>query len=494
MTNSIENSKYGNYNHYHSHHHSHHHYYNPASSHSSSHHHVSSNSNRYINQSDICTTNLNNLTSNELNCKNENNKLSTTTTCTSQLNSSADYLSLQRTLTDSMRCTLKRGRPNTAKTGLSSEYRNRKSSVNTTPELHGNKDLIDNCNKIVSNNGPNNNNNNMDDDNLNNAIIQIDDDEIHNNSNNNKDSDIMNNPLYSNLDDLNDARLDDAIVGGDDDIDNEDDEEDIDDEDDDFNEKSRDTVGIDGIEPINNNMSSNDVRSEENDKSCNRSVLSALPIFPSSSKQTFFDPNIIKFDTMQMNLKQGSNSDMLRRQSLFKLKEKMNGRVSKQINEIEKRKLSPYRFSNSPLKRASTLHKISPLRVPTTVCKSLLKGSNLHEHFKFKKLNNTTTATPTVNVSSSFASANMNMSNFEAKLPTDSPLLAKAANEFSKKKLSRNKSVKRLKITNTNASPLHQTTSTSITINNNKSFNGSPISKNLMQSTQLNCAFESFDF
>ena len=85
-------------------------------------------------------------------CKNENKQLSTTTTCTSQLNSSADYLSLQRTLTDSMRCTLKRGRPNTAKTGLSSEYRNRKSSVHTTPELHGNKELIENCNKIVSNN------------------------------------------------------------------------------------------------------------------------------------------------------------------------------------------------------------------------------------------------------------------------------------------------------------------------------------------------------
>jgi hypothetical protein len=81
---------------------------------------------------------------------------------------------------------------------------------------------------------------------------------------------------------------------------------------------------------------------------------------------------------------------------------------------------------------------------------------------------------------------------FEVKLPTDSPLLAKAANEFNKRKLSRNKSVKRLKVTNTNASPLHHTTTT--TTSTNKSFNGSPISKNLMQSTQLNCASESFDF
>jgi hypothetical protein len=189
MTNNLDNdSKYGNYNHYHNHHsHSHsRHYYNTSLH--SSHHFLSSNTNRYINQSDICTINLNNLTSNELICKSENNKLSTTTTCALQLNSS-DHL--QRSLNYCMRCTLKRGRPNTAKTGLSSEYRNRKSSVNTTPELHENRELIDNFNKIVSN---------MDTDNLNNSIIQIDDDE-----GNNKNSDIMNNPLYSFLDDLNDA-------------------------------------------------------------------------------------------------------------------------------------------------------------------------------------------------------------------------------------------------------------------------------------------------
>lgn len=36
---------------------------------------------------------------------------------------------------------------------------------------------------------------------------------------------------------------------------------------------------------------------------------------------------------------------------MFKLKEKINGKVSKQISEIERRKLSPYRFSNSPLKQ-----------------------------------------------------------------------------------------------------------------------------------------------
>ena len=35
---------------------------------------------------------------------------------------------------NSMRCTLRRGRPNTPKTGLSVEYRIRKSSVPNTPE------------------------------------------------------------------------------------------------------------------------------------------------------------------------------------------------------------------------------------------------------------------------------------------------------------------------------------------------------------------------
>jgi hypothetical protein len=72
---------------------------------------------------------------------------------------------------------------------------------------------------------------------------------------------------------------------------------------------------------------------------------------------------------------------------------------------------------------------------------------------------------------------------FEAKLATDSSLIVMAANEFSKKKMTRNKSVKRLH--NTNASPLHQA---------NKSVKGSPISKNLMQSTLLKSASESFDF
>lgn len=49
----------------------------------------------------------------------------------------------------------------------------------------------------------------------------------------------------------------------------------------------------------------------------------------------------------------------LRRQSLFKLREKINGKVSRHVNEIEKRKLSPYRFSHSPLKQPRKLFKVS---------------------------------------------------------------------------------------------------------------------------------------
>lgn len=48
----------------------------------------------------------------------------------------------------------------------------------------------------------------------------------------------------------------------------------------------------------------------------------------------------------------------LRRQSLFKLREKINGKVSRHVNEIEKRKLSPYRFSHSPLKQPRKLFKV----------------------------------------------------------------------------------------------------------------------------------------
>jgi len=93
----------------------------------------------------------------------------------------------------------------------------------------------------------------------------------------------------------------------------------------------------------------------------------------------FLQPSMIDMDDNMLQ-------NVLRRQSLFKLKDKINGKVSKQISEIEKRKLSPYRFSNSPFKLkkfkeagssslsiAGHISKhISPVRVPSIFCKKLL--------------------------------------------------------------------------------------------------------------------------
>ncbi len=65
------------------------------------------------------------------------------------------------------------------------------------------------------------------------------------------------------------------------------------------------------------------------------------------------EKNLLQKQSVQMEL-QNSEEDMLknalRRQSLFKLKDRLSGKVSRHINEIEQRKLSPYRFCNSPLK------------------------------------------------------------------------------------------------------------------------------------------------
>jgi len=95
--------------------------------------------------------------------------------------------------------------------------------------------------------------------------------------------------------------------------------------------------------------------------------------------ELFLQPSLSDMDDNMLQ-------NVLKRQSLFKLKDKINGKVSKQISEIEKRKLSPYRFSNSPFKLkkfkeagssslsiAGHISKhISPVRVPSIFCKKLL--------------------------------------------------------------------------------------------------------------------------
>jgi hypothetical protein len=156
-------------------------------------------------------------------------------------------------------------------------------------------------------------------------------------------------------------------------------------------------------------------------------------------------PAITTDDTLLQNV--------LRRQSLFKLKEKINGKVSKQINEIEQRKLSPYRFSNSPLKKRAVSSKSSdhagssksPIRVPSIFCKRIL-ADHPNEGYNVKTSKRSSDKLSKTIGSSSVSSSSMSS---EPKLPADtnsSPMLVRAANHFYKK-LNRNRSIKRLNVT-----------------------------------------------
>lgn len=136
----------------------HHHYVNAIASPSSRY----GNSNRYINQSDLCTKIISGnympapLKSNsKAASKAANSDISGSSSGSSSDRSEAQQqqnqkyhnhtsaccgaenskLAAERSAIDnSMRCTLRRGRPNTPKTGLSVDYRIRKSSVPNTPE------------------------------------------------------------------------------------------------------------------------------------------------------------------------------------------------------------------------------------------------------------------------------------------------------------------------------------------------------------------------
>lgn len=191
----------------------------------------------------------------------------------------------------------------------------------------------------------------------------------------------------------------------------------------------------------------------------------------------------------------------LRRQSLFKLKETINGKVSKQVTEIEQRKLSPYRFSNSPLKlkkykdSSSGLNSgrvtktgISPIRVPSIFCKKILRDTPREQYIiKGNK--------SSLNESDSPAKLR------EPRLPTESPLIGKASERFFRK-MNRNRSVKRLsaKISNQVSSNLSSISENDTTTNEHKTplVNkqqpiGSPIGKNLIMSKELICSTDSID-
>jgi len=243
------------------------------------------------------------------------------------------------------------------------------------------------------------------------------------------------------------------------------------------------------------------------------------------NSEFFSDKENDKFLAMEENDNMLQN--VLRRQSLFKLKEKINGKVSKHISEIEKRKLSPYRFSNSPLKpkkskeNCALLSKIvslknqanadecknsqraSPIRVPSVFCKKILKEQAESDQY----INRSKSKTKQLSTTIATSSLDMTTS-YEPKLPSDSPLISRAKNQFFKK-FSKNRSVKRLNATmnsfSTNLSSIADTSleiskNTSQTTGNedlnnkmNKSHSNSPTGKHLIISTEWKCSTESID-
>lgn len=543
------------------HHHHHHHHHHYSSKHSKEHHHhhserkkqhqyvnaippgsLSHRSNRYINQSDLCTQiisgNLSaksssdqNLQSNECLVSFSSNSSDSSTDshknaakiggsvsiCTSSLqHSSAD---------NSMRCTLKRGRPNTPKTGLSVDYRIRKSSVPNTPECKivpcpranntiSNDDIIK-PKKIV---------NSVSSTSLNTAMVLDQEDD----ENADKVSIVTNN---QNPDDLNDARILDIAFNGDEDLPDEYDSEEnicevkIEDNFEDSGHKSpklsrsfslsnlnsekknldltnQTTISESVSESVNKLLRKKSLSADVllNDSTDNDSHMDQVngqeslidskteyhsnPIIQQQQKMIQFEPfefkdgDFIKTLDQENNKNQNMLQSCLRRQSLFKLKETINGKVSKQVSEIEQRKLSPYRFSNSPLRMkkfkdsSSSLNSrrigkigTSPIRVPSIFCKKILKETP-REHYIIKN---------------------------EMEQNGQSPKIFR--------KLNRNRSFKRLNMVSnqvsSNLSSIAENENGSILDESRKNTSqakmGSPVGKNLIMSKDLICSTESID-
>jgi hypothetical protein len=386
-----------------------------------------------------------------------------------------------------MRCTLKRGRPNTPKTGLSIEYRNRKSSLNTTPEAsHSRPPMCQQHYSQMDGHGTNRNIINLDHEALNNALIGDEDDPDKYTI---EAIDALNNQIYGTLDDLNDARLDEALIG--DDIDDVDDEsEEVTDGEYNYENKENQLMDEEKVEEKFRKNDEQEVEVEEGEEEVDQFRKDDSFKIDQESINEIVDCKKMNFHFNNVDLNSTNENmlqNVLRRQSLFKLREKIHGRVSKHVNEIEQRKLSPYRFCNSPLKKSNNLSIAktqSPVRIPSVFCKNLMKSGIIQEQFKIKRMKRDQRLMAQSTTSSSLSSTTKTTSNSslnEANLPTDSTLIVKVANEFNKnKKLNRCRSVKRLN--RQQPSPL------------SKSLNGSPVTKNLIQTTQLNCASETLDF
>lgn len=217
-----------------------------------------------------------------------------------------------------------------------------------------------------------------------------------------------------------------------------------------------------------------------------------------------------------------------RRESLFNLKDKIHGKVSKQINEIENRKQSPYKFLSSTLKitrkvkettaspfKSNTLgkHK-SPLRVPSIFSKKSIKETlnnirnteNLENLPYLVKAPTTPSSTSTANTASVInarlsktiaTSSGLDKRGAAAnspRLPIESPLLVRAASQFYRK-FNKNRSVKRL-----NSTQLFSTLKTDKSAKSSKEWDDEdedvdnvPSKPKIFISTELKCTNESID-
>lgn len=145
----------------------------------------------------------------------------------------------------------------------------------------------------------------------------------------------------------------------------------------------------------------------------------------------------------------------------------------------------------------------SPIRVPSIFCKKILKEQENSDQYinrsRSKQLSTTIATSTALDTTSA---------TFEPKLPSDSPLISRAKNQFYKK-FSKNRSVKRLNATmapfSTNLSSIADTSldtskntsqliaNEELTKMNKSSHSNSPTGKHLIISTEWKCSTESID-
>lgn len=223
------------------------------------------------------------------------------------------------------------------------------------------------------------------------------------------------------------------------------------------------------------------------------------PAIASEPKVNIPSDETFKFkipDALEEN--QNLLENVLRRQSLFKLKDKMNGKVSKQINEIERRKLSPYRFSNSPLKAKRAKEHTSGLG--SHAKRTELPVSKLTEipeeqyvvkaTAKNKPVNKLSTALAT----STVGTKNNNVFKKIDQNSVQSPTMVRVAglaNKFFYKKFNKSRNVKRLNATTNSPFGGMASSEENCCPNRSLQVTGSPMAKKFTGSWE--CSNESVD-